>query len=612
MITELTQFIKDVPQSVKEKAIKPKVGLHIKMSFSNGQYKIAGRERYKGNKHGDISQFLNQCAFLQEHAWMIDTNKCFDLPAKGIHTASPYCVGFKLAMFKGDKNKSKELAKSPPSKEYKKKVATSIAGRLDSYFGKCSDPKFDLDEIEKQKAIQFKNHLKDQLISILEEADLGWDDYVITYNDVDIDKYKSFNAKYLAEGLFNTTEYNIEVNDEILGTSNFYNGFNSKKPFLIHQTASFDITGRISTMQAKELSEFSLLIGKKLFPNPLPVFIDDEELTNNAIEIVQREEGKRVTHRKIITELLKKKETLGNYYLLYFSDGAILDFDFVAKFEYYLNTDQSKWEIKNVTEITENKQLRSDILLSNVFDFESIVICELFNNTLVRIDQKKDEWSFRYFDKIDPKFYRPALYTLLLKYRKPIYDYIYKSMRSGIGANQFQDICMTIVIDDLKQNKVFSVKAKLNAYFSLYQYFDSKNQSIMPSKIEDHKKQLQEILDNEDVHFTSDDAYAFGAGQLIYYLLSQSESAERTHALLEPFLQKTNYAHFNEAIANIILRYKHAIGFNFARFNSLASEVLDYEAEKALQELRPILLAGYFCPNILYKSRKKHKNEKTI
>ena len=125
----------------------------------------------------------------------------------------------------------------------------------------------------------------------------------------------------------------------------------------------------------------------------------------------------------------------------------------------------------------------------------------------------------------------------------------------------------------------------------------------MPSNIEAHKAEIAKVAHEIDSHFATDEAYAFGAGQLIYFLLSKSEAGEPTHALLEPFLQKTNHANFNDAITALLSKYKHAISFDFKRFNTLAAEVLDYTPEKKLQDLRPFLLAGYFCPNILYTKR---------
>lgn len=628
MIKELSQFVAEqVPELIKEKAIDPKPGLHVLISFNEeGTANLQGAERYIDKKNGDTSRFLRECAKRQHLSWMINTNKCFDLPAKGIHTSSPYSLGFKIKMLKEDeakKEKSKVLKKSKPTYEYKSVILSALSERLDSYFKKSLDPKFQLNERIKQDVIKFNNYLKNGLQTLLNNIndyeELDWEEYVIIYLDKPLDLYEAFQRSYYAGGLFNTDSFNVEINGEVYGTSNFHNGFNSKKPFLTHQTATFDITTRISTIEAQALDEFTVLAAKKIFPNPTPIFIEKKELTTEAIRIFHREEDEKHSHRKIIKELVKKENDLGNYYLLYYSGGAIRDFDFVSKFKYVLGSQNAEsdekhvWVIKNVTELIEKgKQPKAEIELRNVFDLESVVVRQLFNNALVKVDEKKDQIYLRYFDDLDPKYYRPAYYTLMLKYRKAIYDYIYKSMRSGIRGYQFYDITMTGLMDDLKESKEYTIKMKLNIFFSLYHHFTTnQNPEFMPSKIEKHKSHLKNVLENEESHFPSDEAYAFGAGQLIYYLLSQSEAGERTHALLEPFLQKTNYAHFNDAISKTILKYKHAIGFGFQRFNALSGEVLDYEAEKTLGELRPFMLAGYFCPNALYSKSTEIKSEST-
>ncbi|GMQ31127.1 hypothetical protein [Algoriphagus confluentis] len=605
MIKELTQFVNLVPGIIRERAVEPKAGLHILVRFDeDGNGKVVNFERFLGKKHGETSQFLKECARLQEISWMIDSNKCLS-KSKDIHSASPYSFGIKReSWYGGDFFVFNKQDKPKPN----------IDERIEDYFGQCCSPKFRLSETQTQLSIQLKYFIKNKLYEILSDLadfkDLAQEDYIIIYNQVGVDNYIGFNKIYTAEGLFNTADYNIELDGEVYGTSNFHNGFNSKKPFLTHQTASFDITSRISAAEAKALSDFSTMVGKRLFPNPIPIFIDQPELSEEAIKIYHKEEDKKITHREIIYELWKRKKDLRNYYLLYYSAGAIQDFDFVAKFHYMLSDERDReengWTIENVTEIKEKDKVnQKPISLLTVFDFERVVIRQIFNNALVKVNEKKEEISIRYFDDMDPKYYRPSLYTLILKYRKPVYDFIYKSMRSSIGRYQFEDICLIGILDDLKEGKEYAIKSKLNIYFSLHQYFDeNKNPSIMPSKIDEHKALMAKVVSEEATHFDSDEGYAFGAGQLIYFLLSKSEAGDRTHAVLEPFLQKTNHTHFNEAIAAILLKYKHAIGFDFKRFNKLASEVLDYIPQKGLSELRPFMLAGYFCPNILFQSKK--------
>lgn len=619
MIKELVQFVNEIPEYVVDMALKPKKGFHTLICFDDaGLGKVMNVEYFQGEKHGQISSFLKQCASKQEAAWMIDTNKCFDLPTKGIHTANPFCLGFKAGMNKADKNnkiKAKELGKITPTTQYKRSIAESIVNRLDLYFEKSLNPKFGLNETNRQKIIQFKNYLKRHLTQLFEETNLDWDEYFLVYLDETLEEYRSFQEFYLTDGIFNTSEYNIEIDSEILGTSNFYNGFNSKKPFLMHQTASFDITSRISAKEAKVLADFQVFAIKRLFPNPIPIFIDKPDLIKDTINIFHRSDDQKPSHREIISELWKRDKDLGNYYLLYFSGGVIQDFDYVGKFKYLLSDEKNiegeslKWTIINVTEIKNRDKVQlPSIALKTVFDFERIIIRDLFNNALVKVDEKKGTISMRYLDDIDAKWYRPAMFSLILKYRKPIYDFIYKSTRSSIGRSQFEDICLTSIMDDIRSHdskkNEYAIKSKLNIYFSLHSNFDkNNNQKIMPSKIEEHKAEIAKVVAEEEAHFVTDEAYAFGAGQLIYFLLSKSEASDRTHALLEPFLQKTNHTHFNEAISNTLLKYKHAIGFDFKRFNQLAGEVLAYEPDSGLQILRPYLLAGYFCPNILYTKK---------
>ena len=606
MIKEITQFVKEIPPLVKERAMEPKAGLHILIRFDEeGNVSVVDSERYLGKKHGAVSEFLIECALRQEAGWMIDTNKCFDLPMKGIHSTSPYCVAFKRESWVGGDKYPEDRTKP------------NILERLESYFTKVFEDKYELDEATKQRSIQFKDFLKNKMSTLLESipeyTELDWSNYIIIYMDQPLQKYLDFQEIYLAGGLFNTADYNIEVDGQIFGTSNFYNGFNSKKPFLTHQTASFDITSRINATDAKALAEFQIYAGKKLFPNPIPMFIEKSELTEKAILIFHRSEGEIISHRDIITELWKQKEGLGNYYLLYFANGAIQDFDYVAKFQYLISEqideedEPRRWVIENVTGIKEkDKSFKSPISLTSVFDFEREVIGRLFDYKLVSYDEKKGT-SFKYFEDIESKWYRPAMFSLLLKYRKPVYDFIYKSMRSGIGLQQFEDICMSSIMDDIRNhesNKEYVIKSKLNIFFSLYSYFNkSNNPQIMPSKIEENKAEIARVVGETDSHFTTDEAYAFGTGQLVYFLLSRSEAGDRTHAVLEPFLQKTNHAHLNEMIANTLLKYKHAISFDYQRFNRLAGEVLAYEPTTSLQQLRPFLLAGYFCPNIFFTKK---------
>src|SRR5699024_4966236 len=117
----------------------------------------------------------------------------------------------------------------------------------------------------------------------------------------------------------------------------------------------------------------------------------------------------------------------------------------------------------------------------------------------------------------------------------------------------------------------------------------------MANKIIELQKNLESISENESEHINTDEEFAFSAGQIIYYLLYQSKSSNKTHALLEPFLQKTNLGELKKAVNKTFNAYKHEIYFEQKKFNKIYGEIMAFELEnKNLKELTPLLLAGYF------------------
>jgi CRISPR-associated protein Csh1 len=126
-------------------------------------------------------------------------------------------------------------------------------------------------------------------------------EYVIFYLDEPVASYRKANERYLVDKLFNTNEYNSTIEEEVFGTSDFFNGFNSKKPYLTHQSATFDIPGRISSKEARALYEFGDIIGRGILPRPLPLFLYKDELKQEAIALFKKEaeSNNRISFQKL-------------------------------------------------------------------------------------------------------------------------------------------------------------------------------------------------------------------------------------------------------------------------------------------------------------------------
>jgi len=648
MIKELINFTENLDEEFKSIGSLPKEGLHILLHLKKneeGEISVDKNdfqfEQFSKKQKDAPSLFLNKCKLLQQNAWCIDTNKCFDLPTKAIHTCSPFAVAFKREHLEGGAKYS----------ENQTKKKRQIYERFGDYFNKA----FTLfeDDVEKEKYIVFKaffthgdfsgliakieeknatvfqqleernNQLKLQLKETKEKAaketlketiaevdqqllkvkSLEDSSYLIFYLDAPLEQYKQVHKKYLDDKLFNTDKYNTAPDEQglIYGTSNFMNGFNSNMPFLMHQTASFDITGRISNIDAQLLNDLKNIFPNKTLPNPLPIFIYKEELQKRIISIF-RESGLKFRYREIIQKLVEStQEDISNYYLLFWQntkDGIVFkDFDFVSKFEY----EMKGLVIQNLFEIKEKggKSYKHYPLIKTIFDFEQQVLQPLIQNIYHRVDYFGD-LSKKEYDKLDRTF---GSYS---KYRKSVYDYVYKSRRNAIDGNVFYEMVFNSILDDIKNGNGYGIKEKLNIWYSLFEYFNPKQKINMVNKLKEYQDFVAALISGEELPNITDEKFAFAAGQVIEYILSKSKSADNSYNLLEPYLQQSKCTEFKKAIANDFGRYKHE---NFSgNFEKVAAFVLSYETDVNLKHLLPQILSGVFAKNQLFSSTNKNNS----
>ncbi|MDJ1473778.1 hypothetical protein [Xanthocytophaga flava] len=619
MIKEISNFVESLDPEFKTLGMKPKEGLHILLRIqSDGETSFIdqnslvswGYTRKKNQSQEDVI-FLQRCASLSQASWCVNTNKCFDLPLKAIHSCSPYCLALKREnLINGEKYSTNARDKKP-----------QIYDRISTYFAKT----FDLlnSEEDKQRVEIFKYALNSQeklhtwlnLIPVFEEIKDA--EYVIFYLDEPFEKYQNANAKYLGDKLFNTNDYNQVSNTITYGTSDFFNGFPTKKPFLTHQTATFDISGRIAAQEAKALYEFLDIIGRGILPKPLPIFIYNEELQGDAIALFKTgaEEGKKIGYQTIIESLYKShKENFGNYYLLFYQAGEIKDFDFVSKFEYELRDKEGNaWEIKDLFDINYTRSI------TNVFELQYAVLVPIFNNALVS-KTKAGDFQFKYFDDVDAKYCKSDnTYLLVVTYRKAFYDFIYKSKRQAISQSVFDHILQTGILDDMRLDEFKnnqhsqngSIRRKLNIWFSLSEKFNQyhKSTDTMGNNLQTHREFIKKLAKGE-ANIQTDDQYAFTVGQVIYYLLSKSKTADRSYKRLEPFLQQVHAKELNKAIARLFDTYKHE-EFS-SNFRIPFAEVMDYETKANMRDFMPITLAGIFSKNALFSNKEEQEVETQI
>ncbi len=594
MLREIINFTRDISPDLFLRNLQLSEGLHIMVWLTDsGDLERYEYESYK--KNWEITPFLKECLIRETHSKCVTINKALDSKKK-IHSCSPFCIAFKLKTYSNGE----------------------VLPRITDYFDAA------LPYCQSEKHIQMTNlfrqfcetRFESLLQQILEELSnvedskkqfkLSDNHYIRLYlGNAGLEDYEEVHQNYLRPKVFNKDEFNVEHNGEIYGVSDYLTGYNQKKPFLQHQTAAFNVSARVCGEDALWLYRFSLLKANNQLPNPLPIFIEKRELNQAVVEIFNREEDHKPGYSQIIEAVYHRYQDLGNYYLLNIQGKAVKDFDFVSSFNFRIDP-----PIRIQSLFSDGGSLLNKPI-DDIFQFEREIVQLIFNNQLVQ-RTKNDGWRFRYFDDIEykPQYITAAVYHLVLTYRKAFYDFIYKSKREVVNSRMFHDIMQTVILDEIKHdeqhNKSFSIKEKLNIWFSLYEFFDSPKAKGEHPAMSNQVIQLQEKMrevSEQGGHIENDREFAFAAGQVIYFLLDQSETGNKTHALLEPFLQKTDCEQFKLAIARTLDRYKHNISFHAKRFNKLAAEILGYSTEENLKNLMPLILAGYFSDNVLYQKK---------
>lgn len=676
MIQEIVGYMKHLQENspdVLKEGMRPVKGLHVLVEFTKEGKPI----NFPGEqgKQWDYYDGKNLTVFLQDisqfdaNSTYITMNKQqkFDAAQK-IHSASPYAFAFNFNFNDNDKKKygiTEEKNKDKNKLLTKYKRFEIVGERTKSYFSNI-DENFQISE-NNQNAVklfrkfiegfleEYKKRFKTNHKNFKGKSDsakkqkretkppsfmevlqnLKEKDYIKFYlkgMNIDLKEYKRVYEPYLQENIFNKDEYNESHKEKTYGVLDTYTTFQDKKLFLSHRTSPFisGISRRFSGEEAILFRQFIELKGN-IFPNPLPIFIDKSEFkhTDDMVKIIKQ--NSKLSYHEVIKEIFSKNEklVLQNYYLLFFLGKNIVDVDYVSKFRYDLKENEKYPQIANIFNLHEDEKLLfGDI--KDIFQFETKIVAKIFNGFMVNPGVKSKKTYINYFGELEP--YKEdyskdqmgeLFYTLILKYRKAFYDYIYKSQTHAINHVMWDEILWTGILRDLRNDRINekekhekdrSIKEKLNIWFSLYNYFIPKNFNVEERKnmeekvpnLHEHVKKIAEDQ-NHTQPFTGVEEYMFAVGQLVHEILEKNESGKRTHALLEPFTQKNESRVLNEAIATAYNQYKHAFTFYRGKkrysFETLLGKTLQYNSKENLKKYLPELLAGYFATPIFHDEK---------
>lgn len=558
-----------------------KEGLYIKI---NKDFQIMEHVLITNKKEVESSElnyfFQSRCFYSK--IVFDSANKCIDTTEKKFHSVHHLSLIFKTDNLP---NNIKNLASGTITKmndlginvdETNKDEIFKIS--LESHFEQMSF--LFGNRIDYSKYSEGYRLLSYKIIDLINgfERKVGNGVQIAIFMDEDLDIYKECYESYLKEKLFLSNIYNKEFDGVIYGVSAFSNGLNAKKPFLRMLETSLDAPYVVSFEEA--------MIIQKLY------YIFDE---------VAKELG--------------------------------LDY----KTEHDANSKQLV--IKNIEQIDKRAKIKPllEIKALQVRDYEDIDSCP----TQKLYDKKDIKGQLNYFSNNifydflykDTREFTKSARTVysndkvvipLIENKDAIKGYLDRNYNVSIekAIEKFTIRVMEYEIEKYepldKKTEYFNFKklqAKWDLRVSIMTYFSERG---VYKNMQGTLKKIREDLSNQFragegiIEVKNDETYYFLAGQICQYLVSQSQTANKTGRLISPFLKAKNIDKLMKLMVETYDKYSYAIPLHSnVRINRAMQGVLiGYKPVKDLKSLdmQMFLHGGLIGPNIFYEKLNKEDN----
>jgi CRISPR-associated protein Csh1 len=625
-------MIKDMARGLIEKAkdedeynkiildnYKLKDGIYIRLhadrtvKIKEGNYIIIDNNENKNNSK-DIILFK---WFRERDYYSVllneDTNKAIDLPAKKILSTNWLTLFIKRDILPDIGKDKKMLSKGKLFdiiENYFEKLKRgedrfieiyTKSNYLDKKIGRKEREEFlqkyfrqEIENIrsnERNKKIennkQYIMHNFDEIIEAVKELDKTqrFKGYVKIFFESCLNTYKNESRIYTLPRIFNTNDFNLFTENEIFGLPSSDITTNSKKPYLILKSMRCHVPCR-TTLREAEISKniFEWLVMQGKFKN-IKLDYDYEFDGTNA-----------------------HKENKSYYTVHLNKNGEIDEFDNVP-----FDTPVLKFNLENILRITERVDKKDKN--SNRIEIADELIIDYFI-----LQQKFNEYFFNnklgtYLKEEPPKIesnkFTAQMSTLFIHSRDALSDFFSKGIDISISA-----LIDRLTIDLIQERLIktvqgFNLKVVAKAFnlrISLLKYFN-KGGKYMADRIRTVMQELKsKILLEQLTTCKDDEEFYFTAGQLAYYMFSQSEAHKKTYGIFEPVLNTRDSNQLKKRLQEIFDIYKHAILVGNVRFKNAMSMVMGYETDENITDnMKNMLLAGLLADNIFYTKKEDKK-----
>lgn len=542
--------------------------------------------------------YFKEICFYDYHSKLISMNKPVD-SKKVIHSNNYLSFAVKKESITSKLTKTiidnyYDTLKNPLEAKYKKsKEASKIYQKFEEEYAPVN-----IEILEKCRS-WIKQHIFsiDKLINI----DLKKKDYLKIFFEVfeadeeDNKKNKELfiqeDNRYIFPSIYNSNDYNVEVNGKIQGIPDNNMGMNAKKPFLAIKTRK---------TPAAYLVDINKAILQKQFFEYLMNFA-----ANGKNNIYIDTKNYRIKAYSDQDERDDFDEMASGYYLR-IQKGKELEIQIQDNIVDYQNRLKTNFEyMKFISIDIKGDKLPEFAKKYGVYDKRTSVgtlINEIFFSKFLRTNY--------FIDANDMSIKDSVLRQNIIMYRNIIFDWVYKGIDNNFSKAE-EKFALDLIKNSIRNEDKYNLrpKSQLNLHWSLKDYFlkmkkeqGGETMADIATKIRTSVK--DKVMSKEEVVMPSDDKeYYYAVGQLLSYFIFKSRAGKRMQSMINPVLNAKRDNIIKMRLFQLYKKYNYDISINNYNMKKLYAMILGYKPQNKVNQ--EMILFGYLDENILLKSNAK-------
>lgn len=511
---------------------------------------------------------------------LVAMNKPID-KRKVVHSNNLYTFWVKKDSLKPDeKGKTKltpdiidgyyALLKQPEEKYKSKKKSLELYKKMEEKLG-IPDPGV----IEANK-----KWILDHIFTLLDDLEIEKDkNYLKVFFEASDEVYERESERYLIPNIYNTTEYNQEINSKVIGLPNDNMGMNSKKPFLENKSRKNVIPYLIDTHDVLMQKKFFDFLENQVSMKKTNAYIGRDTSGKPSVSVITDRENQRTSFSGIYLRLKKGMEV----------------------------------EIHDVDQITNYQEEIEPVKMVPIIPVPPTMDPTLdYGQEILRLSDLKEAINQVFFKKFlttnyfsEPKdigLKDPKIKEILLQTRRGYFNWFMKGDVQSIKP-LFEKSTLALLIhtlalgDNYRSVEQFNLRAAVKTYLKGGKPMNEEQGEMMYEELD---QMMQQDLSKKIV---DEDLYYFACGQMARYLLNLSKTSQKNYSMVNPILNVKTDQLMRQKLLWLFKKYNYAIIEN-ARFDHLWAMIASSgRGDQAINQ--EMFLMGYMYANVLYKKTGK-------